>query len=294
MKSVTVLIPVYNGADYIEECLFSIYRQTYKNYKILVINDGSTDNTLEVLKKYPDVKVITYQKNKPISYALNLGIDNINTDYFVRMDSDDIMHPKRLEVQVKFMEDNPDIFMMGTTCLRYDGEINWIPEYKRVMYHEELKFLYLFHPIILHPTIIVRTEQFRNKKYRYRSEMDGVEDFALFKEIVFNENVINIDYPLMKIRERENSASSVGEEKTLNLIAKVNYDFLMKNNFSEELEKIYILGKFLYPIHYNITEKEISIVSNLIKKMTDYFKIKVDVEKFIEQQKRLIKNDKKQ
>lgn len=103
MKSVTVLIPVYNGEDYIEECLSSIYNQTYKNYKILVVNDGSTDNTLEILKKYKEVESISYEKNRGISYALNFGIDNIDTDYIIRMDVDDISHYYRIRMQVEFM-----------------------------------------------------------------------------------------------------------------------------------------------------------------------------------------------
>ncbi len=285
---VTVLIPVYNGAEFIEPCLKSIFNQTYQNYKILVVNDGSTDNTLEILKKYP-VEIISYEKNQGISYALNLGIENIDTKYFVRMDSDDIMHPNRLEVQVKFMEDNPHIFMMGTTCLEYDYNVNWIPTYKRVMSNEELRFLYLFHPVILHPTVIIKTEEFKNKKYCYRSEMDGVEDFALFKEIIFNENVVNVDYPLMKIRKREGSASSIGIEKTLSLISKVNAEFLAKNNFDVATEKIYALGKILYPIYYKATEAEITSVESLIEQITNYFQIKIDVKKFIAQQKELIK-----
>ncbi len=291
VQAVTVLIPVYNSAEFIEPCLKSILNQTYQNYKILVVNDGSTDNTLEILKKYP-VEIISYEKNQGISYALNLGIKNIDTKYFVRMDSDDIMHPHRLEVQVKFMEDNPNIFMMGTTCLRYDGEMNWIPQYKRVIDHEELRFLYLFHPVILHPTVIIRTEQFKNKNYQYRSEMDGVEDFALFKELIFNEYIVNVDYPLMKIRERDNSASSVGKEKTLDLIAKVNEDFLVKNNFSYATDKIRLLGKVLYPVYYDVSEDELSSLESLIETLTHHFQIKVDVKKFIMKQKELIKDEK--
>lgn len=284
-------MPAYNSADFIEESLKSVFNQTYQNYKVLVVNDGSSDNTLEILKKYP-VEIISYEKNQGISYALNLGIENIDTDYFVRMDSDDIMHPKRLEIQVKFMEDNPDIFMMGTTCLHYDGNNDWTPTYSRVMDKNELQFLYLFHPVILHPTVIVRTKQFKNKGYQYRSEMDGVEDFALFKQLVFNENVVNIDFPLMKIRKRKNSASSIGKEKTLDLIAKVNQDFLVKNNFDEQLDKIRLLGKILYPIYYKATESEIESTKELIEKMVNYFKIPVDIEKFIEQQKEVIRNEK--
>lgn len=282
--SVTVLIPVYNGAEHIGECLESVLHQSYEQYKVVVVNDGSTDNTLEVLRNYPEVEVLSYEENKGISYALNYGIDHIDTDYIVRMDADDIMHPQRLEIQVKFMEDNPDVFMMGTTCLRYDGKMDWVPEYKRVFLVNELRFLYLFHPVILHPTVIFRATSFKEKGYRYRSDMDGAEDFALFKELVFKETVVNIDYPLMKIRKRPNSASSVGRDRTLDLLERVNRDFLQTHHFYDFSDKIRTLGKILYPVHYQATEEEIQSVRELILKMVSHFNLTVQVDRFIQQQ----------
>ncbi|HFI0645613.1 TPA: glycosyltransferase family 2 protein [Streptococcus suis] len=281
--SVTVLIPVYNGEEHIGDCLDSLMNQSYDNYQILVVNDGSRDKTLEKLQQYP-VKILSYEENKGISYALNYGIDHIDTDYIVRMDADDIMHPQRLEIQVKFMEDNPDVFMMGTTCLRYDGKMDWVPEYKRVFLVDELRFLYLFHPVILHPTVIFRATSFKEKGYRYRSDMDGAEDFALFKELVFKETVVNIDYPLMKIRKRPNSASSVGRDRTLDLLERVNRDFLQTHHFYDFSDKIRTLGKILYPVHYQATEEEILSVRELILKMVSHFNLTVQVDRFIQQQ----------
>ncbi len=281
--SVTVLIPVYNGEEHIGDCLDSLLNQSYDNYQIVVVNDGSRDKTLEKLQQYP-VKILSYEENKGISYALNYGIDHIDTDYIVRMDADDIMHPQRLEIQVKFMEDNPDVFMMGTTCLRYDGKMDWVPEYKRVFLVNELRFLYLFHPVILHPTVIFRATSFKEKGYRYRSDMDGAEDFALFKELVFKETVVNIDYPLMKIRKRPNSASSVGRDRTLDLLERVNRDFLQTHHFYDFSDKIRTLGKILYPVHYQATEEEIQSVRELILKMVSHFNLTVQVDRFIQQQ----------
>ena len=77
--SVTVLIPVYNGEEHIGDCLDSLLNQSYDNYQILVVNDGSRDKTLEKLQQYP-VKILSYEENKGISYALNYGIDHIDTD----------------------------------------------------------------------------------------------------------------------------------------------------------------------------------------------------------------------
>lgn len=93
--SVAVLIPVYNEEDQIGECLDSLLNQTYENYQILVVNGGSSDKTLEKWQEYP-VKILSYEENKGISYALDYGIDRIDTGYIIRMDADDLAHCDRI------------------------------------------------------------------------------------------------------------------------------------------------------------------------------------------------------
>ena len=151
--SVTVLIPVYNGEEHIGDCLDSQLNQSYDNYQILVVNDGSRDKTLEKLQQYP-VKILSYEENKGISYALNYGIDHIDTDYIIRMDADDLAHYDRIRIQVNFMENNPRIFMSG--CTSYPGPIHgnkWEVTFgeRRLTTFNELRTFYLFHPYLLHP-----------------------------------------------------------------------------------------------------------------------------------------------
>ena len=95
---ITVVINVYNGEKYISKCLESVLNQTYKNLEILIINDGSTDNTLKVIKKYKDsrIKIIT-QKNIGISLSRNVGIDNFKGEYVFYVDSDDYIEEDTIE-----------------------------------------------------------------------------------------------------------------------------------------------------------------------------------------------------
>ena len=104
---VSVIIPTYNYARFIEDCLNSVLSQTYKNLEIIVVDDGSTDNTKEVLSAYGDKIKYIYQENSGLSASRNTGIKNATGKYIQFLDSDDFLHPKSIEHRVQFLTSNP-------------------------------------------------------------------------------------------------------------------------------------------------------------------------------------------
>lgn len=278
-SSVTVLIPVYNGAEHIGECLESVLHQSYEQYKVVVVNDGSTDNTLEVLRNYPEVEVLSYEENRGISYALNYGIDHIDTDYIVRMDADDLAHYDRIRVQVEFMEKNPEIFMSAcTTFLGSPTNNNWDISYSnKVTTPKELRLFYLFHPYLLHPSLIYRTKKFKQKGYRYDSHFDGVEDFELHRRIIMEEDVCQLHLPLIHLRSRKGSASNVGKKETLNRLFRVNTHFY--GSLGIQSEKIALMGKGLFPRLYGTTREELEEIEHFTNELLCYHYFKQRIEK---------------
>ena len=111
-------MPVYNGEKYLQEAIESILNQTFKDFEFIIINDGSTDKTLEIIKSFTDprIKLIT-QENRGIIYSLNKGITESRGKYIARMDADDISLPERLEKEYRFLEQNPNYGIVGTTFL---------------------------------------------------------------------------------------------------------------------------------------------------------------------------------
>ena len=105
---ISVIIPVYNGDRFISETIDSVIGQNYKNIEILVVDDGSTDKSAEIVKSYKNVKYI-YQNNRGPSSARNTGIDASNGAYIAFVDCDDIWYPQKLSVQEEFLSDNPEI-----------------------------------------------------------------------------------------------------------------------------------------------------------------------------------------
>ena len=109
---VSVIIPVFNGEKYIKQALETVYSQSYKNFEVVCVNDGSTDNT-EAIVKYFDKKIIYYfQNNKGQSAARNTAIKLSHGDLIALLDADDIWFPEKLKLQVNYFLDHPEVSMV--------------------------------------------------------------------------------------------------------------------------------------------------------------------------------------
>lgn len=198
---ITIGIPVYNGERYIKQAVTSVLNQTFKDFELIVTDDGSKDNTLNILKSIQDsrLKIITDGTNRGIAYRLNQQIDLARSDIFVRMDADDVMFPYRLEKQLDLLTQRPDVDVTGASAIVI-GENNELLG-KRVAGNKEYPSAndYFVTARFIHPTVAGRTEWFR--KWRYSDQMSGNEDLDLWirshKESVF----YNINEPLLFYRD---------------------------------------------------------------------------------------------
>ena len=163
---VTVAIPFYNNEDTLEFAIKSVINQTYTDWLLLLINDGSTDSSMEIAKKYlsEKVKLIDDGLNKGLIYRLNQAIDMTETPYFARMDSDDIMLPERLEKQVNYLENHQDIDLVGSSAFIID-ECNNIVSVRRTSNKKRYNISDLIkHGLFIHPTVVGKTEWFLKNK----------------------------------------------------------------------------------------------------------------------------------
>lgn len=127
---VTVIISSYNHAPYIEEAIDSVYTQTYPNIELLVVDDGSPDNSVEILthlqKKYGFDLLI--QQNKGLSKTLNETIARAKGEYIIQLGSDDIMLPERIAKQIAYIQDKPEVGICGSNMDMIDSDGNLLPE----------------------------------------------------------------------------------------------------------------------------------------------------------------------
>lgn len=183
---VSVIMPVYNAGEYLVEAIESILKQTYKNFELIIVNDHSTDNSWEIIqkyqKKYPKkIKAINLKKNlnRGGDACANIGILKAKGKYIARMDADDIAHPKRLEKQVKFLEKNNQIFLVGTNAKVIDNKGKIIGEKTVPTAHKDIyQSFFTFNPII-HPSAMYR-RIINNKKFFYPKKFSANNDYYIF------------------------------------------------------------------------------------------------------------------
>ena len=178
---------VYNAADTITECMQSILNQTFADFKIIVLNDLSTDNTVELIEAFQSEKIeIIHFKKKGFINALNTGLDLCDTEYIARMDADDMMLPNRLEQQVRFMDAHPDIAAAGSY-------VETFGKYKRKWTRfspgiKQLKRNFFWFNSINNPSSIIRRQVMVENNILYQRPyafIDGDKDYALAEDYKF-------------------------------------------------------------------------------------------------------------
>lgn len=197
---ITIGIPVYNCKRFIVDAIKSVLNQSYNNFELIITDDGSTDNTVEEIKKFKDprIKLIVDGINRGISYRLNQQIEMAKGEFFVRMDGDDLMFPDRVEKQINYLLEHPEIDVVGSSAVIIDDKNNILGIRERVKKVISINDLFLS-TRFMHPTVVGRTQWF--KKWKYREEFSGCEDFDLWIRSFNNSCFEEIKEPLMFYRD---------------------------------------------------------------------------------------------
>lgn len=197
---VTVAIPVFNAEKTIEIAVKSVLMQSYSNWELIIINDGSKDDSMNIINRFSDhrIRIIDDQINKGLVNRLNSIPSLARGKYIARMDADDIMHPKRLEMQVEYMESNPNLDVID--CAIYT--INEANRIKGIRNTEDLsnsKIDLLNSCLFTHPAVLGKKEWFM--KNMYDSNYYRAEDYELWLRAYDESNYGRIKTPLFFYRE---------------------------------------------------------------------------------------------
>ena len=205
---VTVLMSVYNGDKYLNEAIDSILGQTFKDFEFLIVNDGSTDKTGEILKSYndPRIKMINNEKNIGLTKSLNKGLKLARGEYIARQDADDISMPGRLEKEIEFLEQNKSVGLVGTDYLIINEKGNVVQIVTCLNGNRELKAKLLEGNQFGHGSVILRRECIE-KVGTYREEFKFAQDYDFCLRIAEVYDVANISEPLYKWRIDSKSIS---------------------------------------------------------------------------------------
>lgn len=209
---VSVVLPVYNGAADVRKAVDSILSQTFGDFELILINDGSKDNSAEVLESIVDPRIrLFHQENRGLAGTLNRGIGLARGRYIARQDQDDLSHPERFARQVAFLEANPDHGMVGSAAEIWVGDTPTDRAHDHPTNHGALSFELLFNNPFVHSSIMMR-----------KATVDGVggyttdparqppEDYELWSRMARAARVANLPERLLIYREVPASMSRTG------------------------------------------------------------------------------------
>ncbi len=245
MPKVTVLMPTYNVAPFVGEAIESVLRQTYSDFELLVMDDCSTDNTIEVVRSFDDSRIRIVQNDRDLGLAenLNRGLSLITTEYVARMDGDDIGCPDWLEREVAILDTHPDIGICGAGFERFGTTETVVQFPKR---HEDIAANMLFECSVIVPTF--RMSLIRNHGLHYKSEAFPAEDYQFWSECLRITRIYNIPRTLFHYRMHPTQICSSRREEQLRKVKETRLYMLdwLSNDFNNE-EKSYYAESFMEP-----------------------------------------------
>ncbi len=244
---VSIIVPSYNASQYLPEMIDSVINQTYRNWEMLIVDDGSTDNTLSIAQgfaaKDPRIKVFPLGYNsggpaKPRNYAMQIA----EGSYLAFLDADDLWLPQKLEKQVEFLENNQDIFLLYSKCIieRNGVQLGIAPQ--KPQKGHIFNYLFLHFNIIDCLTVVMRN---RKEKNIYFFDEDrrliAVEDFAMWVFISYYEKISFIDEPLAiyRVHSKGISFGAFSNFKKCKLVLKKFSPFVAKLTLYKALFNFY-------------------------------------------------------
>lgn len=244
MPKISVLLPVYNAKAFIAESIQSILDQTEPDFELLIVDDCSTDGSIEIIDSFKDPRIIFHKKKRNSGYteSLNWAIDQAKGEYIARMDADDVSLPNRFEKQLKFLMFNPDISICGTDAFVRGGNLIFnYPQTPKAIFAN-----LLMGNSLIHPSIFGRSEIF--KKFKYDRSKEPAEDYDLFTRLVIeNKRLANIPEKLLIYRLHSEQTSEVRKIKQIQSAKRSMLQLFKYFNYDQDLYPDSLVSNAIWP-----------------------------------------------
>lgn len=218
-SKISVLMPVYNGADFLKETIESVCNQTFKNWEFIIVNDGSVDKSediiLEFARKDNRIVYIKNETNMGVAKSLNRGLDIADGVYIARVDADDPCFPQRFELQVGYLDEHPEIGVLGSAFILEDPKESRVV-FQRHRRNDEIKAGFFTGNDLAHSTLMIRNSILKDNGLYYDSSYK-LEDFELWTRVMKYTKLANMKQVLTKHRVYDSSVCKVmGDEFYIN------------------------------------------------------------------------------
>lgn len=260
--SISVILPVYNGEQYLAEAIESVLAQSFKNFELLIINDGSKDNSLSIIKRYMSqderIKLID-RENRGLVYSLNEGIKQAQGQFIARMDADDICLPNRFEEQINYMQTHK-LDLCGSWIQPFTKD-RILPLRKYPINHDDIVITSLFYCPFAHPSMMIKSTVFTNLSY----DNEVAEDYQLWcNAILKGYRVGNIPKVLLEYRVHAQQITKKRLEELIVSTSNISKSFANRLGY-EERNIVKYKTEFIYSHSrglYTVISHELSLLSN--------------------------------
>ena len=257
IPKISVVMPIYNEERFLDESMQSVLNQTFKDFEFIIINNCSEDNSLNIIKSYKDKRItfINNKKNLGTSKSINKGLKIARGKYIAIFCGDDVSHPKRLSVEFNYLENNPHIFLVGSSAVYINEHGKEIRRFRKYDNYKMLAWRLRKSCSIVLPSIM-----FRNEDIPSNSDKEDWDDYNFYFELLKKgKNLTNLPDFLVKHRVHTNSASVYDRKKYERSVDEVLEKFKELEDNTNFFNKIYYSIKLFF--HYIRTRGEKRILT---------------------------------
>ena len=207
---ITVITPIYNAEAFLEETIFSVLCQTFTDFEYLLLDDGSTDNSVDIVRKFKDPRIKYIRCSHDFIATQNKGFELAKGKYIAQLDHDDIMMPVRLEIQYRFMEENPEIVACGG-YMKVFGKNEHL--WKNPLKHDKIIEDMITYNPVHNSTVFYRREFLENHNIKLEKGYSYTSDYKIFSEIAKKGKIENLPIVLTRYRSSDKQATALYEKE---------------------------------------------------------------------------------
>lgn len=268
MKKLSIVLCAYNAEKYLEQAIQSIVNQTYKDFVFYILNDGSTDQTLAIMNAFAlkddRIIIINQIENKGVSFSRNFAISQCQTKYIALMDADDVSLPERIEKQINFLENHPNIAVCGTWFTLFGENINQ-QLIQHPEGHDQIKVNMLFDCCIGNPTLMFKSEIFND--FQFIKKYMPIDDYELWSRALFKYNFYNVQESLLDYRWHSTNISQTKKVDINKLHLEIRKNQLLNlkpDLMADQLPQLDSLTRPLNAITFNELIKVLDLMKELL------------------------------
>jgi glycosyltransferase involved in cell wall biosynthesis len=238
---ISVIMPVFNGERFLVEAIKSVLNQTLADFELILINDGSSDNTLSIMLHFSEIDsriIIIDRENRGLVESLNEGIELARGRFIARMDADDICLPNRFLRQIEYFRDFPNIAVLGSRTVVIDESGKVVGRCRRPLTHQHIVTYFLYGSPLAHPSVMFNMDMLDKSHLQYRASAYPAEDLDLWLRLSMRYKLANLKVPLIKYRMNVDGISGNNSELQTDRSYEIRRDFFQDDEFPYRLVEV--------------------------------------------------------